>query len=276
MGHFFLERRGLATGITSTAAAAGGMVFPLVMERLFERVGWAWAIRIQCLICLSLTTAANFLVRSRLPSSPKASAHPDPRIFANRAFACTTAAIFLFEFALFIPLTYVSSYAVAKGFSAAFSYDIVAVLNAGSVVGRLAAGFLSDIFGPYNANIVAVALSIMACLGIWLPAGGTAPGLVAFAVLFGICSGANISLIPVAIGRLCRTQEYGRYYATTYTVVSVACLVGIPAAGKVLSTEGGGYRGLIITTALVYAASLVAFVAAKLVVVGWDKPFARF
>lgn len=275
VGHFFRARRGLATGVASTAGSVGGILFPLMLQRLFTTVGWAWAIRILAFLCFAVTVAANFLVRARLPPAPNASIHPDIRIFAHRPFALTTLAVFLVEFALFIPLTYISSYALAQGFSHAFSFDVLTVLNAGSVVGRVASGWCADRVGPFNANMAAAALTVVGCFGVWLPLGHTKPGIVVFALLFGFASGSNISLVPVAIGRLCRTQHYGRYYATCYTVVSVAVLVGIPIAGKVVEANGGQYWGLIVLTGAVYCGAVAAFLAAKVSVVGW-RLFAVF
>lgn len=270
VGHFFHARRGLATGVASTAGSLGGVIFPLMLQSLFARVGWAWAIRTLGFLCLALTAAANFLIRSRLPPKEGASVHPDPRIFLNKAFALTTVAVFLLEFGLFIPLTYISSYALAQGFGEAFSFRIVTVLNAGSVFGRVLPGYYADIIGPFNANIISVVLTIVACFGVWLPAGHTTAGLVVFAALFGFTSGSNISLVPVSIGRLCRTQEYGRYYATCYTIVSIACLIGIPIAGRILTACDGQYWGLIVTTGVVYVAALMAFMGAKVAAVGWN------
>jgi MFS family permease len=270
VGHFFHARRGFATGVASTAGSLGGVVFPLMLQSLFTRVGWGWAIRILGFLCLTLTVAANFLIRSRLPPKKDASVHPDPRIFLNKPFALTTVAVFCLEFALFIPLTYISSYALAQGFSQAFSYQILTILNVGSVFGRVFPGWYADIIGPFNANMISVVVTIVACFGIWLPVGHTTPGLVVFALLFGFASGSNISLVPVAIGRLCRTQEYGRYYATCYTIVSIACLIGIPIAGKILTACHGHYWGLIVTTGSIYVAALVAFMGAKVAAVGWN------
>jgi predicted MFS family arabinose efflux permease len=239
-----------------------------MLQSLFARVGWAWAIRILGFLCVALTVAANFLVRSRLPPRKDASVHPDVRIFRNGTFALTVAAVFLLEFALFIPLTYVSSYALAQGFSDAFSFQILTVLNAGSVVGRVLPGYWSDRIGPFNANMISVVISIVACFGVWLPAGHTTAGMVVFSLMFGFSSGSNISLVPVAIGSLCKTQEYGRYYATCYTVVSVAVLIGIPIAGKILEACRGDYWGLITMTGVVYVAALGMFIAAKVSAVG--------
>ena len=77
-------------------------------------------------------------------------------------------------------------------------------------------------------------------------------------------------MVPVAIGRLCRTQNYGRYYATCYTIVSVAVLIGIPIAGKVVEANKGDYWGLIVLTGMFYVGSVVAFFMAKVSAVGWN------
>ena len=68
--------------------------------------------------------------------------------------------------------------------------------------------------------IVTVVMCLVCVLGIWLNVGGNVAGLCVFAVLFGFASGSNISLTPPCVGQLCDTEEFGRYYATCYTVVS--------------------------------------------------------
>jgi MFS family permease len=276
IGHFFRARRGFATGIASTAGSVGGIIFPLMLQRLFTSVGWAWGIRILAFVCFAVTIVANFLIRSRLPPAPNASVHPDVRIFKNKAFALTTVAVFMLEFALFIPLTYLSSYVLNKGFSHSFSFDIITILNTGSVFGRVLPGYWADKIGPFNTNMISAFTTVIACFGVWLPLGHTKAGIIVFALVFGFTSGCNISMVPVAIGRLCRTQHYGRYYATCYTIVSIAVLIGIPIAGKVVESNKGEYWGLIVLTGAFYVGSVVAFLLAKASVVGWRKLWVAF
>lgn len=240
-----------------------------MLEGLFGRVGFAWAIRILAFVCLALCIAANFLIRSRLPPLKNASAHPDFTIFKNTPFLLTTISMFLMEFALFIPLTYISSYAQAQGFTKAFSFQILPILNAASAFGRALPGYWADVIGPFNINIIMLTFCTIACLAIWLPAGAYTAGLVLFAVAFGFGSGSNVSITPVCVGRLCKTQEYGRYYATCYTVVSFGCLVGVPIGGNILASNGGDYWGMVVLTGMIYIGSLVFLYAAKVSCVGW-------
>jgi MFS family permease len=222
VGHFFYERRGLATGMAATGGSLGGIVFPLMLESLLPKIGFAWATRAVALVCLVLVTTACILVRSRLPPKPasKENMLPDFRIFRDPAFALTTAGIFFIEWALFVPLTYISSYALDHGFSLAFSYQILAILNVGSFFGRWIPGYFADIIGRFNGIILTVLLCLLCTACLWLPAGSSTALLVIYALLFGFASGSNISLTPVCVGQLCKTENYGRYYATAYTIVS--------------------------------------------------------
>lgn len=179
------------------------------------------------------------------------------------------------EFGLFIPLAYISSYALHVGFDESFSFYILTIMNAASVFGRFLPGYWADKIGCFNANILSVFITIIACLGVWLRAGHTLPGIVMFAILFGFGTGSNISITPVCVGSLCHTQHYGRYYATCYTIVSFACLIGIPIGGSMVTACNGSYWGLIVFTGLTEVLSLISFEIAKGVSVGWN-PWVKF
>jgi MFS family permease len=263
VGHWFRRRRGFATGMASTAGGIGGIIFPLMLTSLFDRVGYGWATRVLALICLSGGVMGILLVRSRLPPAPNATAHPDFRIFKQTPYTLTAMGIFLLEFSLFIPLAYISTYAQHKGFSEQFAFHLLPIMNAGSVVGRALPGYYADVVGPFNVCLFSVILSLVACLCVWLPLGHTAAGIIVFSVLFGFGSGTSISIAPVCIGRMCKTQQYGRYYATTYTVVSFACLIGIPIGGSIVGASGGDYDNLIIFTGAIYVGSAAFLIAAK-------------
>ncbi|EFY93166.1 MFS monocarboxylate transporter, putative [Metarhizium acridum CQMa 102] len=263
VGHWFRKRRGFATGMASTAGGIGGIVFPLMLTSLFDQIGYGWATRVLALVCLVGGVIGILLVRSRLAPAPNATAHPDFRIFKQVPYTLTAIGIFLLEFSLFIPLAYISTYAQHKGFGEKFAFHLLPIMNAGSVVGRALPGYYADVVGPFNVCLFSVLLSLVACLCVWLPLGHTAAGIIVFSILFGFGSGTSISIAPVCIGRMCKTQQYGRYYATTYTVVSFACLIGIPIGGNIVGASGGDYKNLIIFTGAIYVGSAVFLMAAK-------------
>lgn len=208
-------------------------------------------------------------MRSGLPAASNAKARPDVRIFKNIMFTITTVGVFFIEWGLFVPLTYISSYALSQGFDRGLSYQILPIMNVGSVLGRWLPGYYADRLGRYNVLILSIALNIITVFGVWLPAGSTLSGLVIFALLSGFASGSNVSLVPVCIGQLCKTESYGTYYATCYTIVSIGCLTGIPIAGEILERCHGHYWGLIIFVGLSYVGALGAFVGVRVKAKGW-------
>ncbi|KAL8939555.1 MAG: hypothetical protein Q9216_003286 [Gyalolechia sp. 2 TL-2023] len=200
IAHFFSRYRGAATGLAATGGSFGGIIFPLALQSLFPRLGFAWSVRLLALIFFVLLMVANLLIRTRLPPRVGGTVWPDFRIFGNPTFALTTAGVFFLEWGLFVPLSYISSYALANDVSPTFSYQLLAVLNAGSVFGRGIPGYMADRLGRFNTMIAAIALCLISVLGVWLNVGSSVAGLCVFAVLFGFASGSNISLTPVCVG----------------------------------------------------------------------------
>jgi MFS family permease len=273
IGHFFLKKRGNATGVAMTAGSFGGIIFPLMLQKLLPAVGFAWATRILGFILLFLLILANLLVRSRLPRKPMksfCSVSPDLRVFKDLPFALTALGIFLMEWGIFAPLTYVTSYASSHGHSAAFGFQILAVLNAGSFFGRFLAGLVADMIGRMNTLILSLGLCVITCFALWLPAAGSTAMLVVFAVIFGFVSGSNLSLSPVCVGQLCKTENYGRYFATCWMFVAFGTLTSLPLAGQILAACGGQYWGLIVFAGLSYVAAALCLIAARVLAVGWN------
>lgn len=295
VAHWFLERRGLATGIAFVGSSLGGVLFPLMIQSLLPRVGWGWSIRILGFVLLVLCVISMAFCRSRIP--PRKGTRttwrdtlPDPRIFKDGtgAMAATTAGLVLIDTACFIPLTYVPSYYIdrerlspeeALTGSAAFAYQLLAILNASSCFGRYAAGHLADRSGRYNTMIVSLFFCTAAILTFWLVdmlvVNLTSDALlIAFVLIYGFLSGSNISLAPVCLGQLCEVHEYGRYFASAYTAVGFGVLVSIPVAGSLLgAVEARGktkYWAAAMFAAVCYVAALACFLWVRIRIKGWN------
>lgn len=174
IAHFFMVKRGLATGIASTAGGLGGVVFPLLLQFLLgpNGVGFGWSCRIVAFILLGLCIFANLFIRSRLHSTigldgqPKSKwVWPDFTIFSNRGFAVSALGVFFMEWGLFVPLTYVVSYAKDHGQTEQDGSILLAILNAGSVVGRFLPGLLADKFGRFNVIIITIMFCVVSVIG---------------------------------------------------------------------------------------------------------------
>lgn len=194
----------------------------------------------------------------------------------------------LTDLAYFIPITYTPSCYIDRQHlsqeealtgSAAFAHQLLAILNAASCVGRCVAGDLADRSGRYNTMIVSLILCTISVPCFWLP-DVLLPNLsndallVVFVLVFGFFCGSNVSLTPICLGQLCEIQEYGRYYASCFTVVAFSLLGSIPIAKALLdAVEATGkekYWGVALFAGLSYVASLLCFIWVRTKVKGWS------
>ncbi|KGO55460.1 Major facilitator superfamily domain, general substrate transporter [Penicillium expansum] len=199
VAHWFMERRGLASGIAFIGGGFGGVLFPLMIQSLLPQVGWGWSIRILGFVLLVLCAISVVLCRSRIPPRKGAETTwrdtlPDYKVFVDGtgAMALTTAGVLLTDLAYFIPITYMPRYYLDRQHlsdkealtgSSAFAYQLLAILNAASCVGRYVAGDMADRFGRYNTMIVSLLFCTISVLGFWLP-DILAPDLNSYALLY--------------------------------------------------------------------------------------------
>ncbi|KAM0175821.1 hypothetical protein ACHAPC_009478 [Botrytis cinerea] len=100
VAHWFMERRGLASGIAFIGGGFGGVLFPLMIQSLLPKVGWGWSIRILGFVLVVLCAINVKFCRSRVPPRKGAAITwrdtlPDPQIFMDGtgAMAVTTAGV---------------------------------------------------------------------------------------------------------------------------------------------------------------------------------------
>lgn len=128
---WFFHRRALALGVTASGSSLGGVIFPIMVERLVQEVGFGWAMRISGFLILLMLLIANVTVKSRIPPSPKPFIlmefiHPLMEV----PFLLLCIASFLFFLGLFLPINFIILQAEAVGMSAHLAGYLIAILNA--------------------------------------------------------------------------------------------------------------------------------------------------
>ncbi|KAF2844312.1 MFS general substrate transporter [Plenodomus tracheiphilus IPT5] len=266
---WFHQKRGLAFGITMSGSSTGGVIFPIMINKLIPRVGFGWSMRIAAFMILGLLVIANLTVKSRTPP------HPQPAItlteffspLTERTYLLTALGNFLFIFGLFIPINYIVVQAVAEGMSQDLAGYLVPILNAASLFGRIIPGFLSDKFGRYNGFALVTILTSILILALWIPASSNS-ALMIFAGLFGFASGAFISLGPALVAQISPIHKIGVRQGLLFGVMSIGGLTTGPIGGAILSHENGSFTGVkIFAGVMCFAGSLFAS-AARISAVG--------
>ncbi|GKZ69518.1 hypothetical protein AnigIFM50267_004729 [Aspergillus niger] len=269
IGHWFNVRRGIATGIACTAGGLGGVFFPLIILYVAPKLGFAWAMRIIGIICFVLCGFACLLLKTRLKPDAKRGVAIDLRALREPNYALTTLAVWMVEFAVFVPYTYLCSYGLYANIGESLSYKLCIFLNVGAIPGRAFPGLLADRLGRFNVMAFTALVCAIMTLALWYNAGTNDAAIIAYSVMFGFWSGAAISLTPVCIAQVCRTEDIGKRNGTTFTLVSFGTLTAIPIAGAIQERDGGAFWGLILFGGILYLAACAAFVVARGVAGGW-------
>jgi MFS family permease len=121
---------------------------------------------------------------------------------------------------LFTPFFYIVEYARHLSISDRMSFYVLAVMNAGGIVGRVAPAYLSDRLGRFNLLFPSALFSGLACIIGWLFTKDIT-ALMAFCALYGFFSGAFISLITPCVAQISDLSEIGMRIGMLYTTISV-------------------------------------------------------
>lgn len=212
------HHRGLALGLVISGSSLGGLVWPIVLQRLLyhTELGFNWTMRIVGFIMMPLLAAACLTIveaphDKSQPSIPdhheqgQAQEHEenirsrkqtDLSIIKQPAFIFLCSGLAIGYLGLFAPFFYVSSYAVVKGVSPSMSFYLISILNAASLFGRVFPGILADRWGHFNFMVVALATS--AIVGFCWTAATSLAGLIVWSLTYGFTSGVGLPRIKLS------------------------------------------------------------------------------
>lgn len=278
LSHWFLKKRAFACSVATIGGLIGSSLFAIMLQRLYNQVGFKWAIRILALISLFCMTTATLLIKERHMEPPKPltpSTEPDQdefypstpqtsngviksigsffkgaldlSIVKDVRFVFLTLAVFFAEIISISSLTYLTSYGLDHGVNESNAYLLITLVNVCGIPSRLLSGVLADLYGRFNVMIVMSILTTIVIYGIWLPAKGNVTILFVFAVLFGIATSSTLSLIPAATSQICSAESFGKVYGTLYFFLAFLTILGMYITSLVLGDrETSDYRNFVI------------------------------
>ncbi|RMJ18761.1 hypothetical protein CDV36_001535 [Fusarium kuroshium] len=266
---WFFRRRAAAFGIMVSGSSLGGVILPIMMDKMIKEVGFPWMMRTMAFMFLFLLGISCLTVKSRLPPRPKPfvfmeyiSGLREPRM------AITVIGFFFFMWGMFLPFNYVLLQAEAAGMSSTLIPYLLPILNAVSILGRIIPGIIADKLGRYNVMIFITFISGIFCLCIWIPVKDTA-GILVFAIIFGFSSGGYISLAPTLIAQISDIRQIGTRVGAAFALQSFGALTGSPIGGAIVSAQNGDYLGLQLFCGVAMIVGCVAVIIARYVQVGF-------
>ena len=206
------HRRGLALGLAIGGSSIGGIIWPIMLERLLnsDGVGFPWTMRavaFTMLPLLAIACATIFEAPAKLSSqhelqsdvgeSSEETMHPateskaapktDLSILKKWEFILLCVGFDIIYLGLFLPLFYVSTYAMSIGISTSTAFYLLSAVNGASFLGRVLPGYMADRYGYFNLCILMVLASgvISFC---WTAVSSLA-GIIVWSLAFGFASG---------------------------------------------------------------------------------------
>lgn len=110
--------------------------------------------------------------RAGFPQKPGQTVLPSLiNIFRDQEYPSLALGIYFMEWALFVPITCLTSFALStSAMTQEKSYQLIAIMNAGSCIGRSVPGYIADKLDRFNSMIAALVLCTAVTVILWLPA----------------------------------------------------------------------------------------------------------
>ncbi|SSD60421.1 related to Probable transporter MCH4 [Saccharomycodes ludwigii] len=293
---FFKKKRGIANSIASLGGSIGGIVFPIMLRKLYSLIGFANAIRVLggivtfTLIISLLLTSENPLVMNYVQSDNHTKGYVgwmkklkiylknsiDVKSIFNyrnpKFLFCYLGCAFA-ENGLTVSATYFASYCITRGVSQSKAYSLVTVINAFGVLGRIS-GYIADKYtGKFQMLVISLLLITILNFVMWLPFGYDLKVLYAYSALYGFVCSSILSLTPVAIGQICKIEEFGVKYGTMYFITALLSLPIIEIGGVIIGNGQSiaSYNKFIIYCTILNLSSGICYAISRIQTIGFKK-----
>jgi len=195
--HHWRKRRSLAMGFVMTGERLIRLI-PIMLNQLIHgRTGFAWGVRATAFLTLGLLVIANCIMTTRLPSAKQ---RPNDKpaslgaVVTDIPYMIALTGMFLVLWGLFFPYFYLQLWVSRHGLSNTLAFYTIAILNAGSILGRTLPNMIADQYGQVNVFVPVAFITGILVLAMF---GVTSTGaVIVFSILYGFFSGGSLSLMP--------------------------------------------------------------------------------
>ena len=234
---WFTANRAFASGLAVAGIGAGNFVGPLLAAWWIGLFGWRGAYLALAAFVLVLGGIAAALLKPKSRDTSRIlegialgealKTTPFWLLFVSLMLSCT---------GLFVPMVHLGPYATDAGYTEAQGVALVSLIGVGSLVGRFTIGAPADRIGRLPSLCLMYAgLGIMFFL--WAVASAYWM-LVVFAIVFGVCYGAYVALLPTIVMDLYGPRSVSGIIGCLYTGCGLGTLVGPWLAGVAYDAVG--------------------------------------
>lgn len=255
---WFTEGRGFALGISSLGSSIGGFVLPAVISVLIATFSWRQALIILAVVCLVTLIPLNGLILRKEPPKPVTEATNESERPQESAEPLWTTGqvvrmpMFWIPVLGIIPLMAgftgvqfnLGAYVSDLQYDQSLAAQLITVAAIGQVVGKLAAGSLSE---KVDHRIIYWVMAIMMGAAMYLFSGGPSQStLYLAAALMGGASGATLPMLPIM-------------YSSRFGTRSIGIVLGFVTLVLVVGSFGSLFAGLIYDATQSYDMAFLIF-----------------
>jgi sugar phosphate permease len=249
LSRWFDAGRGKAMGIAYLGIGIGGALVPLAAHALTEALGWRGALRALGVLMVAIALPATFFVReprpngSTAPASARGGSGPGA---GSIAAVLRRPAFYLLALGSMASIGAVGGtmqnlklyFVLDRGLTQARAAEILFLVLAGSLAGRLLMGWLADRW-PKKWVMLLIYLIVAGTIPLLVAA--PSPTLLRVAALaFGIGLGGDYMIIPLMAAELFGLARLGRVMGIVLTADGVAEAV-VPLAVATVRDRAGSY-----------------------------------
>ncbi|KAL5115598.1 hypothetical protein ACEQ8H_006485 [Pleosporales sp. CAS-2024a] len=238
---YFARNRTVALAIMASGSATGGLVYPTIARQLLPLIGFPWTVRVMGFMMLAMGLCYCSLLKPRLPPR-KSRSLLEWSAFQETPYSLFLIGVFLICLGQYFAFYYISSYATTiLDLPYGTAINVLLVLNAVGVLGRLVPSYLADrYFGCYNMLIPVCFLSAIA-LFLW-PLVKNEPALYGWAMSYGFFVAGFQGMFPSVLTSLTKDMSrIGTRNGMGLAIIGLGTLVGPPIAGSLIQARGGSY-----------------------------------
>jgi MFS family permease len=162
---------------------------------------------------------------------------------------------------IFLPMVHLVPFALDLGMAPVRAALVIGLIGAGSLVGRLLSGAVSDRLGRRWTLGLALALQALAFLGFWSSSGASL--LFPSALLFGLATGSISPLFPAIIGDFFGRLSVGAIFGFVWAIAASAAAFGPLIAGYLYDVTGSYADAFVLSAVLNFGAACLVLLLRK-------------
>ena len=256
---YFDKHRSLASGVLFSGTGIGAFALANLTKYLIKKVGWQWGVRILGFMNLGVTGLASFMVfEPKLPNFRSANAIlnvsqlKSPKVISQLLGSLLQSAGYL------MPLIFMYKSAVSLGYSSSQGAFFIGLSNLINAASKVVTGMIADVVGRMNTLIFCSSVSAALIFALWLPA--IKNTFMSLVVLYGVFSGAIISLLPPCLIEIFGIGSYTQLSGMMYCARGIGVIIGSPIGALLIIGNGANpkdytniavYNGVLLTASTI-------------------------